>query len=379
MAKHIERLGVSEYLLKVQDGGNITFDTNGGTINILADLTVQGTVIQENLTEINAEDFKTGDNLITLNFDADTGPLDVDILGLELERKVDNTPGDLNNGLTAYLLLNENKATFAGNTNIGDSGVVDTRDSGYGAFEFKLQNDTLLGIHTKSINSGPLNSELNATRSNLNLVWNQPAGSYVVVGSTDYETSLFAYDVNGDIEPGAQPDGLVAPDNTRALITVQTMVDYVRSYHLYNFQDLLLAENSDGDQSKIQLDQLERPNEENSTVSITVNNRDKAVFGFNESYILGGNDGVKFVENVITASTLQGDLVLKGNGQGVVQVDGWQNFTIQADPATPPTEGVTLYSKTLADGGTGLYFINEDGTSDEFVSRNKALLFSIIF
>jgi len=38
-----------------------------------------------------------------------------------------------------------------------------------------------------------------------------------------------------------------------------------------------------------------------------------------------------------------------------------------------------LYSKTLADGGTGLFFINSDGTADELVSRNKALLYSIIF
>jgi len=62
-----------------------------------------------------------------------------------------------------------------------------------------------------------------------------------------------------------------------------------------------------------------------------------------------------------------------------VQIDGWQNFMLESDPANPPAEGVTLYSKTLADGGTGLFFINQDGTQDEFVSRNKALLYSIIF
>ena len=52
---------------------------------------------------------------------------------------------------------------------------------------------------------------------------------------------------------------------------------------------------------------------------------------------------------------------------------------LESDPADPPAEGVTLYSKALGDGGTGLFFINEDGTQDEFVSRNKALLYSIIF
>ena len=52
---------------------------------------------------------------------------------------------------------------------------------------------------------------------------------------------------------------------------------------------------------------------------------------------------------------------------------------LESDPADPPAEGVTIYSKTLGDGGTGLFFKNQDGTTDEFVSRNKALLYSIIF
>ena len=72
-------------------------------------------------------------------------------------------------------------------------------------------------------------------------------------------------------------------------------------------------------------------------------------------------------------------LILTGSGTGNVQIDGWQNFTEEADPATPPAEGTTIYSKTLGDGGTGLYFYNTDGTTDEFVSRSKVLLYSIIF
>lgn len=380
MAKHIERLGVSEYLLKVQDGGNITFDTNGGSVDILGDLNVRGTLVQENITEVNAENFRTGDNLITLNYDEENGPRDVDLYGIEFERKaIDPPDGDLNNGLTAYLVFNENKPTYV---NITDTAVGDSRTaSGYGAFELKLQNNTLVGIHTKSINSGPIVGELNATASNLNLLYEQPAGSFVTVGSEDYERTLYDYDsVDADsyISAGTNIDGLVNPADASALITVQTMVDYVRSYQQYNWQDLLLSENTDGDQSKVEVDQRERPDQENSIVSITVNNRDKAVFAYNEAYILGSTDGVKFVENVITASTLQGDIVLKGNGQGIVQIDDLQNLTVQAEPDAP-TEGVTLYANTLADGGTGLYFVNEDGTKDEFVSRNKALLFSIIF
>ena len=72
-------------------------------------------------------------------------------------------------------------------------------------------------------------------------------------------------------------------------------------------------------------------------------------------------------------------ITLKGNGEGVV-VDDFQEFTMQ-DPLAvdDPVAGTRVYADTLSDGGTGLYFAHEDGTRDELVSRNKALLFSIIF
>jgi hypothetical protein len=46
---------------------------------------------------------------------------------------------------------------------------------------------------------------------------------------------------------------------------------------------------------------------------------------------------------------------------------------------TTPADGVTFYANAAGDGGTGIYFKNDTGISDELVSRNKALLYSIIF
>ena len=78
-------------------------------------------------------------------------------------------------------------------------------------------------------------------------------------------------------------------------------------------------------------------------------------------------------------------MVLSGNNLGDVQVLTPMLFPKLTDPAltdteaTPPTDGTKIYAKDEADGGTGLYFINELGTQDELISRNKALLYSIIF
>ena len=44
-----------------------------------------------------------------------------------------------------------------------------------------------------------------------------------------------------------------------------------------------------------------------------------------------------------------------------------------------PTEGARIYSSTESIGGTGVYFVNEEGTRDEMVSRSRAILYGIIF
>lgn len=43
------------------------------------------------------------------------------------------------------------------------------------------------------------------------------------------------------------------------------------------------------------------------------------------------------------------------------------------------TGGIKLYAKTETVSGTGVYFINPQDEFDEFVSRRKALAYSMIF
>jgi hypothetical protein len=63
------------------------------------------------------------------------------------------------------------------------------------------------------------------------------------------------------------------------------------------------------------------------------------------------------------------------------QGGGIPNFGVDADTDNPdaPATGIKLYSKTEGPAGTNLYFVNENNTKDEMVSKKKALLFSMIF
>ena len=51
---------------------------------------------------------------------------------------------------------------------------------------------------------------------------------------------------------------------------------------------------------------------------------------------------------------------------------------VATDP-TAPGEGIKLYSKTMSNGGTGLFFINKSNRQDELISKRKALVFSMVF
>lgn len=50
-----------------------------------------------------------------------------------------------------------------------------------------------------------------------------------------------------------------------------------------------------------------------------------------------------------------------------------------SDPSLE-TDQVALYKKTSGSGGTGVYFKNDtDNTTDELVSKKKAITFGLIF
>ena len=79
---------------------------------------------------------------------------------------------------------------------------------------------------------------------------------------------------------------------------------------------------------------------------------------------------------IVSVSTNE-DIQLQPAGTGRVAVDGALKLN---DTSTPTAEaGATiLYAKAAAGGGTGLHFV-DGSTSDELVSKSKAIVYGLIF
>jgi len=111
-----------------------------------------------------------------------------------------------------------------------------------------------------------------------------------------------------------------------------------------------------------------------------------------------GNEVVNFYSNRVELADVQilgteistynsnDDLVLSAPGSGVVRVKDTIELTktpgddegLVFDPLSP-VEGIKLYSKTPSTGATGLFFVNEEDRRDEIISKNRALLYGMLF
>ena len=73
------------------------------------------------------------------------------------------------------------------------------------------------------------------------------------------------------------------------------------------------------------------------------------------------------------------DLTLQANSTGSVIID--DTLMIKATGANPAHDGIglKLYANTQGSGKTGLFYVNTSNIRDEIISKNRSLLFSMIF
>jgi len=123
--------------------------------------------------------------------------------------------------------------------------------------------------------------------------------------------------------------------------------------------------------------------------------------GYNIDPYLDNESGIGFVvDSILTATFYQnrvvlgnleifdseirhddsnGNIFINTNGTGKLQT----NYAIQLDNnAVSPaivTGSHVIYSKPESTGKTGIFFVNTENNRDELVSKNRALLFSMLF
>lgn len=94
---------------------------------------------------------------------------------------------------------------------------------------------------------------------------------------------------------------------------------------------------------------------------------------------------IRIEDDTISSLNSNQDLELVAPGTGSVRAN--DSFVINnrpsvQDPAVDPlydANGVKLYAKSPSGGDTGLYFVNTNDTRGEVISKNRALLFGLLF
>jgi len=345
-----------DYNIKVRDGGTIKLDTgtSGDTI-ITGNLTVQGDVTSVSTTNLEIED-----RIITLN-NGENGP-GVSLLysGIEIDRGtyVDSTAvpraafvwNETNPGFTT----DEDPASASGYWQV----VTGSSETSYGFADSNLKLRRILT--NASTDSGDLTLIGTGT------------GVVKVAGTTNYRLQVTD---NDDI-----------PNK-----------DYV-DFSILNNPTFQIRAPQNQDTRVIIADKDITPNNSSTGGSLAYY---QAATGYPISFDGASESGVGFlVDGALTATFYRNRVVLQSleivgseirhdssnenifintNGTGKLQT----NYAIQLDnnavsPAIVSGSHI-IYSKSQSVGKSGIYFVNTENNRDELVSKNRALLFSMLF
>ena len=314
------------YKVSVQTGGNIFLDTGfeTGTVEISGNLLVRGDQTTVNTAQLDIED-----NIITLNSGETGAGITLNSAGIRINR------GTLPDSFFKY----------------------DEDVAGFIAIDEASQ---LISLATDEIDSRSQNLLLNAGTSTVN-----------VSPTVDYEQKVFTY-AAGELTGYDAAKADVIP-NTKAV------VDYVA----YNFANVFLSQIGDGDVTKSSIIIADFENSGvDSVITFAIDGNTIATAKADEWAF----DKVRIAGTVIeTTDTGSDDLILRANGTGAVRIDDMLhiNSTPSDDDATMvppfPDEGIKLYVSNQSHGNTGIYFANAENNRNELVSKNRALLFGMLF
>ena len=329
-----------DYNIKTTDSGTITLDTGSrvGFVRVTGNLLVEG----DTLT-VSAENLNVSDNLIVLNF-GESGPgVSLDYSGIEIDRgfDVDSTVYP-----KALFILDDRTPTVPVWT-IATGSVI-------GGLEFNDSNLRLRRIFVDADTDG----------GELTLIGDSAIGGIVTVaGTVNYEQQVSAY---GD---DAIPNKKYVDDAIQSNPTFQILKNVTRviAFDENELLDpVLYFPPSLGPYTSQPV---------NSLVSVVVDDIINSEFFVDRAVI----QGLTFEDTEINTGTETNiNIILRTAGTGRLQT----NYAFQLDnigsTPSPVVGSAVVYSSGPSVGTTGLFYVNAD-KSGELISKNKALLFSMIF
>ena len=315
----ILKVSQSDYRIKVKDTGTITLDTglDVGTVVITGDLLVKG-----NQTTVNTTNLDIEDNIITLNKGEGGVGVTEGFSGMQIDR------GSLDD---AQFVWKESVQKF----------LIQTIDG--------TGTGTLTGIVVGDISTNPT--------TNLNIDMQNGSGVLHVTNSSGYEARV--------LDPNDIPNK-------------QFVNDYVLAYDGYAVVDRIFYPITGGGNEDTLVQSLASSIRFSVKSAGTLNQRAQITSqGLTVDSV--NTFGITIRNSSVTPGITGGNLILQpATSAYAVEIDGTLELTDRTDPTT--TGGASrIYSKTTAGPGkSGLYFTNNTAT-DELVSRNRAVLLSILF
>ena len=415
----------SDYKISVQSGGTITLDTGveTGTTVVTGDLEVKGTT-----TTVDSSTMTVADNIITLS-EGTTGngiPSSLGyVSGIEIDR------GDLTK---AQWLFDEQVSWQVGGTSGQGTFYAAFENSGQKlplntpgiVAQGNLYVDTGAGVITVT---NTTNYEEGIWNYNSGVVTPDVNGNVIIDDDTipnaksvkDYVEYIFSNQFYNTIAQGNSK--LEVIDEIHTLVSVVEVTQsgtetIIRTIGQHGFTTAdtvdisgVLAngdpiENLNG--NAIQITEIVSTTSFKVNVDTTGGNianyvgssgtvqKTGAIEGQIRLTVEGVNNATFFSNRIelediriegsslYTTSSNQ-DLILGAPGTGTVKINDVLEIPTSPyidDGATDPVapiSGIKLYAKAEGPGQTGLYYVNSNDTSDEIVSRNRSLLFSMLF
>jgi hypothetical protein len=313
------------YKVAVQTGGTIYLDTGfeTGTVEISGNLLVKG-----DQTTVNTATLDIEDNIITLNSGETGAGITLNSAGIKIERgSLPDTFFKYDEDVNGFIAIDSASALMPLAT-----GKIDSRSQ-----------NLLLDAGTSTIGVNP---------------------------TVDYEQKVFTY-------AGATLTGYDAA-KADVIPNTQAVVDYVA----YNFANVFLSQIGDGDVTKSSIVIADFENSGADSV-ITF-----AIDGNTVSQLYADRwefDDLRFTGSVIDTLSSNEDLVLKSSGTGSIRIDDTLHLNrVPSDDdasmaPTAPSDGTKIYVANEYTGKSGIFFANDQGSRDELVSKNRALLFGMLF
>jgi hypothetical protein len=314
-----------DYNIKTAEGGNIYLDTGSGIGNVVVtgNLTIAGDTFRVDVEQISVQD-----NIITLNFGElgsvfPGGGVTLQYSGIEVDRGAARGSGISN----AAFVFDELTNTWL---------ITEGTD---GSYNFNDSNLKLRRIFTDPlVDNGDL----------LLLGGDSPNGVLKVVGTLNYEDQVTE---NDDIPNKRYVDRAIIENPSFQIVKVDTRVT---AEDISDTQDPFLTE------SRI--------------VSVVDGNTLLTVYNNRISV-----QQIDIFQNTIRNPNSNANIKLQTLGTGKVEIDYGHQYNYTLSTPTQVSDSVVVYGDTPSpDGGSGLYFINPN-TSGEFISKRKALTFSLIF